>query len=48
MDSWIKLLPSDKIEQIFDKIELRLNEQSPKLGGVKLSIPYVMINAIKQ
>jgi len=48
MDSWIKLLPSDKAEQIFDTIELRLNEQSRILGGVKLSIPYVMINAIKQ
>mgnify|MGYP000999933468 CR=1 FL=1 len=48
MDSWIKLLPIDKVEQIFDTIEMRLNEQSRILGGVKLSIPYVMINAIKQ
>ena len=39
MDSWIKLLPSDKVEQIFDMIELRLNEQSRILGSVKLSIP---------
>jgi len=48
MDSWIKLLPPDKVEQIFDTIELRLNEQSLIHGGIKLSIPYVMINAIKQ
>lgn len=48
MDPWIKILPSDKVEQIFDTIELRLNEQSRILGGVILSIPYVMINAIKQ
>jgi arsenite methyltransferase len=48
MDSWIKLLPSNKVEQIFDTIELRLNEQSRILGGIKLSIPYVMINAIKK
>ena len=48
MDSWIKLLPPDKVEQIFDTIELRLNEQSRILGGVKLSIPYVLINAIKK
>lgn len=48
MDSWIKLLPSDKVEQIFDEIESRLNEQSRILGGIKLSIPYVMINTIKQ
>jgi len=48
MDSWIKLLPPDKVELIFDKIELLLNEQSRILGGIKLSIPYVMINAIKK
>ena len=48
MDSWIKLLPQDKVEQIFDTIELRLNEQSQIFGGIKLSIPFVMINAIKQ
>ena len=48
MDSWIKLLPHDKVEQIFDTIELRLNEQSQIYGGIKLSIPFVMINAIKK
>ncbi len=48
MDSWIKLLPPDKVELIFDTIELRLNEQSRILGGITISIPYIMINAIKQ
>lgn len=48
MDSWIKLLPPGKAGQIFDKIEVRLNEQSKLLGGLKLSIPYVLINAIKE
>ncbi len=48
MDSWIKLLPSESLEQIFDKIELRLNEQSLVFGGIKLSIPYVMINTLKK
>ena len=48
MDSWIKLLPTDKVEQIFDTIEIRLNEQSRILGGVKLSIPFVLINTIKK
>jgi arsenite methyltransferase len=47
MDSWIKLLPPDKVEFIFDTIESRLNEQSRLLGEVKLSIPFVLINAIK-
>jgi ubiquinone/menaquinone biosynthesis C-methylase UbiE len=48
MDSWIKLLPAEKVEQIFDTIELRLNEQSRQLGAIKLSIPFVLINAVKK
>lgn len=47
MDSWIQLLPPEKTEQVFDAIESRLNEQSRILGGIKLSIPFVMINAVK-
>lgn len=48
MDSWIKILPKDRIEEIFDKIEKELNLQASRLGGLKLSIPYFMINAIRQ
>jgi ubiquinone/menaquinone biosynthesis C-methylase UbiE len=48
MDSWIKILPENKLEQIFDTIEMRLNEQAKILGGIKLSIPFVLINAIKK
>jgi hypothetical protein len=48
MDSWIKLLPEEKAEQIFSLVEMRLNEQSKILGGIKLSIPYIMINMIKK
>lgn len=48
MDSWVKLLPEDRTEQIFNTIESRLNEQAHQLGGIKLSIPYVMINAKKK
>lgn len=48
MDSWIKLLPGDKLEQIFESIEWRMNDQADELGGIKLTIPYVMINAIKE
>jgi arsenite methyltransferase len=47
MDSWIKLLPKEKVEQIFDAVEVRLNEQAKLTGGIKLSIPFVVINAIK-
>ena len=48
MDSWIKLLPGDKVEQVFDSVESRLNEQSFISGGLKLSVPFVLINAYKQ
>jgi ubiquinone/menaquinone biosynthesis C-methylase UbiE len=48
MDSWIKILPENKLEQIFDTIEMRLNEQAKMLGSIKLTIPFVLINAIKR
>jgi arsenite methyltransferase len=48
MDSWIKLLPEDRTEQIFDKIEINLNRQAKLLGGIKITIPFVLINAIKK
>lgn len=48
MDSWIKILPENKLEQIFDTVEMRLNDQAKMLGGIKLSIPFVLINAIKK
>jgi len=48
MNSWIKILPENKLEQIFDTIEMRLNDQAKMSGGIKLSIPFVLINAIKK
>ena len=48
MTSWINLLPEDKVHQIFDTIESRLNGHAKIAGSVKLSIPYAMINAIKK
>jgi arsenite methyltransferase len=48
MDSWIKILPKNKLEEIFDTIEMRLNDQAKMSGGIKLSVPFVLINAIKE
>jgi arsenite methyltransferase len=48
MDSWIKILPKDNLEQIFDTIEGRLNDQAKLLNGINLTIPFVLINAIKE
>jgi len=47
MGSWIKILPADKADQVFEMIEYGLNEQSRITGGLKLSIPFVLINAVK-
>ncbi|GAB6119594.1 class I SAM-dependent methyltransferase [Dysgonomonas termitidis] len=48
MGSWRKLLPVDSVDRIFDIIEEKLNEQAKLLGKLKLSIPFVLINAIKE
>jgi len=48
MDSWIRIVPKDKLEQVFDHIEMRLNKQSMIDGGFKLSIPFILINANKK
>jgi hypothetical protein len=42
----IKLLPTDRTEQVFDLIEKRLNELS-KNKGITLSVPFVVINTVK-
>lgn len=48
MDSWIKLLPKDNVEFIFNTIETRMNELAEKHNGIKLTIPFVMINVAKR
>jgi ubiquinone/menaquinone biosynthesis C-methylase UbiE len=48
MDSWITLLPQDRTKEIFIDIETELNKQAEIFGGIKLSIPYVMIDAVKK
>jgi len=47
MTSWVKFLPADKLGEIFNLVESRLNEQSEILRGLKLSIPYVLIDTVK-
>lgn len=48
MDSWIALLPADKVDEIFDQIESRLNERAQHYGSIKLSIPFVLIDVTKE
>jgi hypothetical protein len=47
MESWIKILPGNRLEEIFDAVEKRLNYQAKASGFIKLTIPFVLINAIK-
>jgi ubiquinone/menaquinone biosynthesis C-methylase UbiE len=47
MNSWIKILPKERVNEIFGIIETRLNKQAELFGGIKLSIPFVLINSIK-
>jgi arsenite methyltransferase len=48
MESWIKFLPEDKLEVIFDAVETRLNEEAGRSGGLKLSVPFAVISAEKR
>lgn len=48
MDSWVALLPEGKVNEIFDRIETRLNEYADRFGGLKLSIPFVLIDVTKK
>lgn len=47
MESWIKFLPEDKLDEIFDIVEKRLNDEAKITGFIKLTIPFVLINATK-
>jgi arsenite methyltransferase len=47
LESWIGLVPPEKAEKIFEEVERRLNETAERLGHLKLSIPFVVIDAMK-
>jgi arsenite methyltransferase len=47
MEAWMKFLPEDKLDVIFDAVETRLNEEAGKSGGIKLSVPFAVISAEK-
>ena len=47
MEKCVKLLPEDRVEEIFKIIETKLNKQAEEFGGIKLSIPFVVINSVK-
>ena len=42
------ILNDDDMEEVFDKTETKLNEQALEKGELKLTIPFVTINCIKE
>jgi ubiquinone/menaquinone biosynthesis C-methylase UbiE len=48
MELWIKIIPKNRVGEIFRTIETELNKQSERDSGIKLSIPFVLINSIKK
>lgn len=46
IDPWKQLLPEDRVEEIFEAVEKRLNESSAMMGGVKLSVPFVVVSGL--
>jgi len=48
MQSWMQFLPRDRSQQILDEVEQRLNRLARIAGKLSLSIPFVVINALKK
>ncbi len=46
MEAWKKLLPEARVEEVFGEVEARLNDFAKAAGGMKLSVPFVLVNAI--
>ena len=47
LPAWIKIVPETRQEEIFNRIENVINEISEEKGYFELTIPFVVISAIK-
>jgi arsenite methyltransferase len=47
LPSWKNIVPAEKQEQVFGRIEARLNEQARLTGKCILTVPFVVINCEK-
>jgi ubiquinone/menaquinone biosynthesis C-methylase UbiE len=45
---WLEIVPKTRQEEIFNEIERRINRMSDKDGYFRLSVPFVVIEAIKK
>jgi hypothetical protein len=48
MDSWLAIVPPERVNEVFNEIESRMNLISQKNGEWVLTIPFVTISAIKK
>ena len=44
MDSWIDLIPSDRVNEVFSEIEIRMNTIAKEEGEWDVTIPFVVID----
>ncbi len=47
LDSWKSIIPLDRQIEVFDQVEKTINRQAEKNGIFKLSIPFVVIDCVK-
>ncbi len=45
LDSWKKIVPKEKQKKVFSLIEKKLNKRSQEEGIIKLTVPFVVIDA---
>jgi hypothetical protein len=48
LETWKSLVPDNRISEIFGIIEEKLNILAKNNCGIKLSVPYVIINSYKK
>lgn len=47
LEEWLKIIPHNKVEIIFDEIEKKLNKVADEIGEIKLYVPFVTIDCRK-
>jgi len=47
LDSWKNVLPREYQEDIFEKLEIKINQIAGEQGGFSLSVPFITLNCYK-
>ena len=47
LDSWRAILPEDRREEVFERLEARLNDLAEKEGDLTLTVPFVCVDCCK-